>query len=280
MRFLGLLSIGASLLFGQRSFTQDDWSKPFPAHRVVGPVYHVGTADLACFLITSPAGHILLNSGLADSAGQIRKNVESLGFKYSDIKVLLTNQAHFDHVAALSEIQKATGARMLATEGDKTVMEDGGKSDFYLTDPQYRFGPVKVHGVLKDGESVKLGENSLQVHLTPGHTRGSVTYTMNVRENGREYRVVFANIASVIGAKLVGNAKYPAIAQDFERTFRVQKALAVDVFLAAHGSQYGMREKYKGGYNPDAFVDPEGFKRAVAEAEKRFRDQLSAEQPK
>jgi metallo-beta-lactamase class B len=220
----------------------------------------------------------LLNTGLANSAGQIRKSVESLGFRFSDIKILLTNQAHFDHVAAMAEIQKATGARVLATEGDKAALEDGGRSDFFLVDAKYRFAPVKVAAVLQDGEAVKLGGLELRTHLTPGHTRGSVTYTMTVRENGRDYRVVFANIGSVIGAKLVGNAKYPRIAEDFARTFRVQKALAVDVFLAAHGSQYGMRGKYKGGYQPDAFVDPEGFQRAVAESEGRYLDQLRGEQ--
>jgi metallo-beta-lactamase class B len=174
----------------------------------------------------------------------------------------------------MAEIRKQTGARMLATEADKAVLEDGGRSDFFLVDRQYWFAPVKVDGVLKDGDVVKLGGIELHTHLTPGHTRGSVTYTMTIRENGRDYRVVFANIASVIGAKLSGNAKYPRIAEDFARSFRVQKALAVDVFLAAHGSQYGMREKYKGSYHPDAFVDPEGYRRAVAEAEKKYLDQL------
>ena len=279
MRFAAVLLMSAALVNAQRSFDQKDWSKPFEPHRVIGPVYYVGTYDLACFLITSPNGHILLNTGLADSAAQIQKNIESLGFKLSDVKMLLTNQAHFDHVAAMAAIKKATGAQMIATEGDQAVLEDGGRSDFYLG-KEYAFKPVKVDRVLKDGEVLKLGGNELRTHLTPGHTRGSVTYSMRVQEGGRAFNVVFANIPSVIGAKLLGNTKYPSIADDFARSFRVQKALACDVFLAAHGSQYGMREKYKGGYHPDRFVDPDGYTRAIANAERNYLEQLKQEQGK
>ena len=279
MRLWFVLLLMASAAFGQRSFGQEEWSKPFPPHRVIGPVYYVGTADLACFLITSKGGHILLNTGLAESGALIRKNIESLGFKVSDVKMLLTNQAHFDHVAAMAEMKKVTGAQMVSTQGDKAVLEDGGRSDFFLG-KDYFFQPVKVDRVVKDGEVLKLGGNELHTHVTPGHTRGSVTYTMRVRENGRDYNVVFANIGSVIGAELVGNAKYPGIAEDFARTFRVQKALACDVFLAGHGSQYRMKEKYKSTYSPDTFVDPEGFKRAVANAETNFLNQLKQERAK
>jgi metallo-beta-lactamase class B len=270
------LAVGA---FGQRKFEQNDWIKPFPAHRIIGPVYYVGTTDLACFLITSSKGHILINTGLADSTTQIRKNIESLGFKPTDVKILLTNQAHFDHVAAMAEMKKQTGAEVMATEGDKPALEDGGRSDFFLGE-EYRFAPVKVDAVLTDGQVIQIGDLRLNTHVTPGHTRGSVTYSMRVRENGRDYNVVFANIGSVIGAKLLNNAKYPSIAKDFERSYRVQRALACDVFLAAHGSQYRMTLKYKPAYSPDAFVDPEGYKSAIAQAENKFKEQLEKEQAK
>ena len=249
-------------------------------HRIVGPVYYVGTYDLACFLITSPQGHILINTGLADSTAQIRKNVETLGFKLSDIRILLTNQAHLDHVAAMAEIKSLTGARMFATEADKPVLEDGGASDFYLG-KEYTFKPVKVDVVLKDGMEISVGSVGrvvLRAHVTPGHTKGSVSYSMVIRENGRIYNVVIANIPTTIGAKLVNNPKYPGIAQDYERSFRVLRALACDIFLAGHASQYRLQDKYKGKYDPDAFVDPEGLKRAVAESEAKFRAQLKQEQ--
>ena len=277
-RILGLLALGA-VAYGQKNIQPEDWVKPFPPHRVVGPVYYVGTADLACFLITTTKGHILINTGLVDSTAQIRKNIETLGFKPADIRILLTNQAHFDHVAAMAEIKKQTGAKFMATEPDKAVLEDGGRSDFFLGE-DFRFVPVKVDEVLQDRQVISLGDVRLNTHLTPGHTRGSVTYSMRVRENARDYNVVFANIPTVIGAKLVGNQKYPSIAADYARSFRVQKALACDIFLAGHGSQYRMRDKYKPSYNPDAFVDPDGYHRAVAEAETKFQEQLRKEQGK
>jgi len=272
--------LAATTAFPQKTFEQNDWTKPFPAHRIVGPVYYVGTTDLACFLITSPQGHILINTGLSDSGPQIRKSIESLGFKVSDVKILLTNQAHFDHVAAMAEIKRETGARLLATQPDKAVLEDGGKSDFFLVKEDYRFTPITVDSTLQDGQVINLGDIRLTTHLTPGHTRGSVTYSMNVRESDRNYNVVFANIATVIGAKLIGNSKYPGIVQDYNRSFRVQRALACDIFLAAHGAQYRMKEKYKPVYQPGAFVDPDGYKRAIDEAERKFQEQLTSEQGK
>jgi metallo-beta-lactamase class B len=277
-RILVLLAL-ALIAYGQPKIDRSDWTKPFPPHRIVGPVYYVGTADLACFLITSPKGHILINTGLVDSTAQIRKNIETVGFKTADIKILLTNQAHFDHVAAMAEVKKQTGARMMATEPDKAVLEDGGASDFFLG-KDFLFAPIKVDEVLQDGQVIAMGDVSLNTHLTPGHTRGSVTYSMRVREGGRDYNVIFANIPTVIGAQLVGNPKYPSIAADYARSFRVQKALACDIFLAGHGSQYRLREKYKPSYDPSAFVDPEGYKRAIAEAEAKFTEQLTREQRK
>jgi metallo-beta-lactamase class B len=209
----------------------------------------------------------------------IRKSIESLGFKIADVKILLTNQAHFDHVAAFADLQKTSNARFLATEGDKALLEDGGRSDFLLGESSW-FAPVKVDATIKDGETISLGDTKLRVHLTPGHTKGSVSYSMLVRENGRDYNVVFANMPSVIGAPLIGNKKYPSIAADFERSFRVLKALACDVFLAAHGSQYDLAKKYKPTYDPGAFVDPEGYKSAIPTFERRYQDQLKQEKDK
>jgi metallo-beta-lactamase class B len=276
VRAASIALIAAVSSIAQRSFEQTDWTKPMTPHRIVGPVYYVGTYDLACFLIASPEGHILINTGLADSTAQIRKNVESLGFKFSDIAILLTNQAHFDHVAAMAEIRKLTGARLFATGADIAVLEDGGVSDFYLG-KEYAFKPVKVDTVVKDGMEISSGRVRLRAHLTPGHTKGSVSYSMAVPENGRTYNVVIANVPTTIGAKLVNNPKYPGIVADYERSFRVLRALACDIFLAAHAAQYRLHDKYKGKYDPDAFVDPDGLKRSVAESEAKFRQQLKQE---
>jgi metallo-beta-lactamase class B len=257
-----------------------DWTKPFPAHRVAGNVYYVGTYDLACFLITTPAGNILINTGVDGSAPMIASSIESLGFKVKDIKILLTTQAHYDHVAAMAEMKRITGARMLASEGDAPVLEDGGKSDPLFTAPEYRLAPVKVDGRIKDGQKISLGGTELIAYSHPGHTRGSVSYALTVAENGRNYRVLIANIGSINpGTILIGNKKYPQIADDYAKTFREQKMLECDIFLSSHASQYQLHDKWKPGqaYSPDTFVDPEGYKAAVGRAETAYLEWLAKE---
>ena len=255
------------------------WSKPFPGHRVIGNLYAVGTYDLACFLITSDEGHILINTGLAESAPLIRNNVESLGFRLEDVRILLTMQAHYDHAAAFAEIKQATGARLWATAGDAPLLEDGGASDPHFQG-EYTFAPVPVDRILRDGEVIELGATRLTVVEMPGHTPGSVGYTMTVTENGRDYRVAIANMGSMNpGLRLLEDPTYPGIAEDFAETFRRQKAMDVDVWVAAHASQYGLHDKYRPGdpYSPDTFVDPEGFLELVAHYEELYEKQLAAE---
>lgn len=256
-----------------------DWTRPFPGHRVIGNLYSVGTYDLGVFLITSSDGHILINTGLEDSTPLIRKNIESLGFRLEDVKTLLTMQAHWDHTAALAEIKQISGAEILATAGDAPMLEDGGFSDPHFGGKVW-FKPVKVDRILKDGEVIELGETRLTVVETPGHTSGSVSYTMKVREAGRDYDVVIANMGSINpGLRLAVNPTYPGISEDFAKTFRIQNTLSADVWVAGHASQYGLHEKYKPGqaYNPATFVDPEGYRAAVERHEKLYLEYLATE---
>ena len=255
------------------------WTKPFPGHRVIGNLYSVGTYDLGVFLVTSADGHILINTGLEDSTPMTRKNIESLGFRLEDVKILLTMQAHWDHTAAFAEIKQITGAKLWATPGDAPVLEDGGFSDAHFGGKVW-FKPVQVDRILKDSEVINLGDTRLTVVETPGHTRGSVSYTMKVREGGRDYNVVIANMASINpGKRLVVNPTYPGVAEDFAKTFRRQKKLPVDVWVAAHASQYGLHSKYKPGqaYNPQTFVDPDGYRAAVERHEKLYLEYVAAE---
>ena len=278
MRSLGLaalLGLFASLCPAQ----PEGWSQPFPGHRVIGNLYAVGTYDLGVFLITSDEGHILVNTALEDSVPLIRRNVESVGFRFEDIKILLQMQAHWDHTAALAEIKQITGAQMWATEDDAPVLEDGGFSDPHFGG-RVSFKPVKVDKIINDGEVIELGTTKLTVIDTPGHTAGSSSYSMSVRENGREYSVVIANMGTINqGKKLVVDPTYPGVAEDFAKTFERQKAMQVDVWVAAHGSQYGLHSKYRPGqaYSPDTFVDPEGFLAAVERLENLYLKQLEAE---
>lgn len=254
--------------------TPAGWTRPYPAHRVAGNVYFVGTEDLACFLVTDPAGHILINTGLAGSAPQIKASVEQLGFRFRDIKILLTMQGHFDHVAGFAEVVTQTGAQLWVTEPDAAALEDGGRSDPFFGPDTY-FPPVKVSRRLRDGEVVRLGATELKVHLTPGHSRGSVSYATTVTEDGRKRSFLFVNVATVV-MPLAGNRKYPEIVQDYEKTFTRQKSWRPDIWVAAHGSQYKMDEKYRKG----SFVDPAGYVAMVSRSELDFRKRLKAESAK
>jgi CubicO group peptidase (beta-lactamase class C family)/glyoxylase-like metal-dependent hydrolase (beta-lactamase superfamily II) len=258
-----------------------DWFEPFPAHKVVGNVYYVGSKDLATYLITTPGGHILINSGFERTVPLIQKSVESLGFKMTDVKILLASHAHSDHVAGHALLQKITGAKVYVMRGDDQVIASGGKGQYLYTTS--RWEPCKVDRVLEDRDEVKLGGVTLVARLTPGHTRGCTTWTWRVEDGGRKYDVVVIGSPNVNpGFQLVDNKDYPEIAADFAKTFEVLKNLPCDVFLGAHGGYYGMVERYdllrKGKAN--AFVNPEGYKEYVALKERAFRKTLAAQQAK
>ena len=271
----GLILVVAAPVAAQN----EAWTRPFPGHRVIGNLYAVGTYDLAVFLITSDEGHILINTGVEDSTAQIRENIESLGFRLEDVEILLQMQSHWDHTAALAEIKEITGAEMWATAADAPVLEDGGFSDPHFGGRQ-SFAPVSVDKIIADGDLIELGTTRLTVIETPGHTAGSSSYAMQVSEGGRDYNVVIANMGTINpGKKLVVDPTYPGVADDFAETFRKQKAWDVDVWVAAHGSQYGLHGKYEAGqdYSPDTFVDPDGFLAAVERLEGLYREQLATE---
>ncbi|MDE0002239.1 MAG: subclass B3 metallo-beta-lactamase [Rhodospirillaceae bacterium] len=256
-----------------------DWAEPFPGHRVIGNLYAVGTAGLAVFLITSDEGHIQINTGMEDSTPLIRENIESVGYRLEDVRILLTMQAHWDHTAALAEIKEITGAEMWATAGDGRVLEDGGFSDPHFGG-RVSFRPIEVDRIIRDGEIIELGDTRLRVHHHPGHTEGSSSYSMQVTENGRDYSVLIANMGTINeGKRLVVDPTYPGVAEDFARTFASQKAMDVDVWVAAHGGQYGLLDKYQPGqaYSPDTFVDPEGFLAEVERLERIYDEQVAAE---
>lgn len=234
----------------------------FPGHRVAGNVYYVGTADYASFLITSDQGHILINPDFEDSVPLIQKSVEQLGFRFRDIKILLISHAHGDHCAGAARVRELTGAGVMVMDRDVEVMERGAG-----------FPPVKISRVLHDNDEVRLGGNTLVAHLTPGHTKGCTTWTMRAQEGGKSYNVVVVGSAGVNDARqLANNPNYPDMVEDYRRTFRVLKALPVDVFLASHGKFYGLGGKYpklgKGG--PSPFVDPAGYRAHVDLMEQAF----------
>ncbi len=272
-----LLPAAAALSAGLLAQVPADWTTPFAPHRVIGNIYYVGSKGLASYLITSAQGHILINSSLDQSVPLIRASIEKLGFRFRDVKILLISHAHWDHCAGSARVKELTGARYMVMDADVPEVEAGGKGDFqYGNSPQSLYKPAKVDRILHDGDQVKLGDAVLTAHLTPGHTKGCTTWTMQAMDGGKTYNVVIVGSPNVnAGYKLVNNALYPQIAQDYERTFRVLKSLACDVFLGAHGDYYGMTAKVaRLGKGPNPFIDPEGYKSYVAEREQAFRAEL------
>jgi metallo-beta-lactamase class B len=286
VRAFAVLPALLSCTFGQsaQSLMNPEWVKPFSPFRMIGNVYWVGTYDLSTYLITTPQGHILINTGLPQTISQIKAGVQQLGFKLTDVKILTATHGHFDHVAGLAELKRVTGARVMMSEQDTELLESGAKSDFrFGDDPGARFEPVKVDRQLKNGDKIELGGVILTAHHHPGHTKGATSFTFDVRENNKTYRVGIINMPGInLGVRVSGMPKFPEIAQAYARTFHDQKEMKIDVWLASHAAQFDMHKKYQQGdaYNPDRFVDPEGFQTAVARLEKLYRDQLAKESGK
>jgi metallo-beta-lactamase class B len=275
MLILALLAVGTA--FAQAN--PPDWTEPFPPFRIADNLYYVGSKGLANYLITTPQGNILINSDLEANVPMIQASIEKLGFKFNDTKILLLSHAHWDHDAGSAMIKQMTGAKYMVMDADVPVVESGGKADFqYGTNPANLYRPAKVDRVLHDGDEVKLGGTVLAAHLTPGHTKGCTTWTMQVTDRGNTYNVVIVGSPNVNpGYKLVENKAYPQIAEDYEHMWRVLKSLPCDIFLGAHGAYFGLEEKYpltkEGAANP--FVDLEGYKKFVAEKEQEFRSELA-----
>lgn len=260
-----LLSSWALLAFAG---TPPEWSKPFPAHPIAQNVHYVGTAELGCYLITGSQGHILLNTGLADSPPLILASLQSLGIDPKDIRILLTNQAHFDHVGGFAVMQKRTGAKVYATAADAPLLRDGGASD---PGGLSTFQPVKVDHELKDGEVITLGDIALTVIATPGHTPGSVSYQMTVQVNGQKKTLLFANLPSVVMP--LKSRKYPGLVKDLKTSFKRLISLHPDLWVAAHVSQCGLVQKHASGN----YEDPSGYAAAVASCEADFKAKLQVE---
>src|ERR1700758_2831124 len=275
---LGLLVTGTA--FPQAN---PDWTEPFPPFRIAGNLYYVGSKGLANYLITTPQGNILINSDLEANVPMIQASIEKLGFKFTDTKILLISHAHWDHDAGSAKIKQLTGARYVVMDADVPVVESEGKADFqYGGRAEFLYPATKVDRVLHDGDEVQLGDTVLVAHLTPGHTKGCTTWTMKVTEGGKTYDVVIVGSPNVNpGYKLVHNNAYPQIAKDYQRMFDVLKALPCDIFLGAHGGYFGLDEKYphlkEGAANP--FIDPDGYKKFVAEKEMEFRAELAMQNP-
>ena len=261
---------------GPDSPYRTEHAEPF---RIIGNIYYVGdTLHITTYLITTPEGHILLDTGYEESVPGIRQNVEKLGFQMRDVKLMISSHAHHDHIGGHALMKEVTGATVLATAADAEVIETGGEADFRDSG---LWKPAKVDRTIQDGEEIRLGGTVLTAHLTPGHTKGCTTWAMVAEEDGQKYNVVFVCGMRVnTGLPLVGNPKYPNSVEDFTNSFAALKNLPCDVFLGAHGYWFGIQEKLqrlKQDASVNPFIDPEGYRAYIDEYESAFLDQLRSE---
>ena len=239
-------------LFQRNIGSKEDQDTAFPPHKIIGNLYYVGTRSLGTFLITTPQGHILINSDYERTVPVIRSSVEKLGFKFSDIKILLGSHAHGDHMEGDALVKELTGAQVMAMAEDVPALErmrPGGKAH-------------PIDHVLHDGEEVTLGGTTLVAHLTPGHTLGCTTWTAKIAEGARTYDVVIIGSVGVNpGFQLVNNPQNPTITEQYQRAYKVLRSLNADVPLGSHPAMYRLAEKYpKIGQGPNPFIDPAGYK--------------------
>lgn len=273
------------LLFYSKSPAQQgaqpaSWSQDFPPFRIAGNLYYVGTAELSSYLITTPQGHILINTGLAGSDTMIRRHVESLGFRFTDIRILLTNQAHFDHVGAMAAIRKATGARLMVEERDAPLLADGGSSDCTMGGKGPLFEPVKVDRLLHNGDDIEWGGMAVTVLHHPGHTKGACSYLFTVKDQQRSYRVLIANMPTILSEMTFPDMPcYPGIWRDFAHTLDTMPRIQFDIFLAGHVSQCDLQKKYLPGYHPGAFFDREGYLASLKELKEDYLKKTGAAKP-
>ncbi|HEY0744321.1 MAG TPA: subclass B3 metallo-beta-lactamase [Chryseosolibacter sp.] len=261
------------------SFVSPEWTQPYEPFRIAGDVYYVGSYDLACYLITTSAGNILINTGLADSPKMLRTNIEKLGFRYDDIKILLNTQAHFDHVAGMAEIKRDTKATVMVHEADVQVMSDGGNSDF-LFGGSSSFEAVTVDRVLHDGDTISLGKTKLIALHHPGHTKGATSFMLDTRDETRTWRVLIVNIPSILPqTRISGMPSYPNVGQEYALTLEKLKTLNFDVWVASHASQFNLHDKRKPGaaYNPSAFNDRPGYEASINSIKREYDKRMKRE---
>lgn len=262
-----------------RTYNNPAWTAPVEPFRMADRLYWVGSADLAAYLIDTGKGFILLDTGVPEYAPTLLANIRKLGFDPKEVRILLNSHAHIDHAGGHAAVKAATGARLLASEADASLLERGGKDDFAWGD-DLAFPAAKVDGLVRDGQQVRLGAVTLTAHLTPGHTKGCTTWTMPVRDGSRTRIAQFNCSMSAPGYKFLSTPAYPNMAADYARSFSKVRTIPCDFFFSGHASSFDMDAKRaklgRAGANP--FVDPQGCRRYIAAAEANYRQQLAREQ--
>jgi metallo-beta-lactamase class B len=278
---LGLFAVVVVMLFAKwRDASNRGGQKPAQPFRIAGNLYYVGANDVTSFLITGPEGHVLIDGGYPGTAPMIMASIAKLGFKITDVKVLLNSHAHFDHAGGLAELQKASGAELWVSEGDADIVGAGGAGDPFLGPfrfvtylPILRYPAPRVDHRFKDGAKVHLGPIELTAHITAGHTPGCTSWSFPVRDGDRELLVV--EICSLTLPPALSFGKYPGIRADLEHSFQTLRSLPADIWLASHAREFGRWRKYTARANAknpaDTFIDRAGYLAYIDSAEMRYR---------
>ena len=252
------------LILARNMGAPEDQTTAFPPHKIIGNIYYVGTRTLSSFLVVTPQGNILIDSTYERNVRTIEKSVQQLGFKFSDIKILLGSHAHGDHQEGDALVKELTGAQVMVMAEDVPALE--------AIKPSGK--PHPIDKMVHDGESVTLGDTTLVAHLTAGHTRGCTTWTTKVEDAGRTYNVVI-NCSLRSPATLT-----PANVEEFNRSFKLVRTIPCDVPLGDHPAQYNMAAKYaklQAG-NPNPFIDPTGCHLEADIEEAMFRAILAEQE--
>ena len=249
----------------QKTEEERSWNQPVEPFKIAGNIYYVGASDVTSYLITTPKGHFLIDSGFIETVPQIKANIVKLGFKLEDVKILLNSHAHYDHAAGIAELKRLTKAKLMISEADAELLANSGLNDPNFGD-RFPMEAVRADETFRDGKKIKLGGVTMTANITSGHTRGCTTWTTEVNEKGRTLKAIFVCSTSAPGYKLVGNEKYPTIYADYLKTFERLERLTPDIFLGAHGGIYdleGKVEKMKRNPSENPFIDPTGYREYV-----------------
>ncbi len=275
---LSLLLPLALPLWAQDDETSRARNQPVEPLHLIDNVYYVGASDIASYLITTPQGHIVIDGGFVETAPMIRDNIESLGFDLADVKWLLNSHAHFDHAAGLAALAEWSGAKVVASRADAPVLAAGGSGDYFISAEHNAFPAVEVARTMDDGEQIRLGGTTLTANLTPGHTRGCTSWSMQVDDGGTPRSVVFVCSVSLLpGVSLLDNEAYPSILEDYLATYQRLEEIPCDVFLAAHASFFDLAGKRQqvASATQNPFVDPEGYRAYLAKNKRHFDKKLA-----
>lgn len=261
----------------QLTETERNWNEPVAPFQIHGNTYYVGAKEIAAYLIVTPAGHVVIDSGFEQTAPQILQNIGRLGFRADDVKILLNTQAHFDHIAGMAQLKRLTGARLIMSRADAELAARGGRGDFGFAD-RHPYPPVRADRIVADGETVELGGVTLTANITPGHTKGCTTWSWRTAADGPEAAVLCS--VSVPGYSLVNNTAYPRIVEDYRTSFRRLRTMSPDIFLASHGSFFDLsgkraRAHRSGEENP--FLNAEEWLSHLDMMEKAFQENLATQ---